>query len=274
MRASVSTQQTGQVMTRLQRESPVALYRQIAIDLAATLTTQYEVGQRLPSENELMTSYGVSRITIRQALTALATQGLIVRQQGKGTFVAPTHLRQDQPPPTGFVDMLTAQGLEPETMLLSFGPRQISGSVARRLQLEQGEALGFRRLYRLAGRPLALTEVYYPPAIGVTITRAAAEAHSSQLLLTKFAGVILGHADLQIRAATIAADLAAALAVDPGLPVLIEDRLSYCTAGLPREHSTLYLHPNFCELHLTLQAGQPLAHAIHPLNSGRTSDAV
>jgi len=246
------------------RESPVALYRQIAEDLAGAVSGRYHVGQRLPSESELMVSYGVSRITVRQALAHLTARGLLVRQQGKGTFVATPRVRQDLRRLTGFVDVLTAQGLEPETHLLDFGPQIVEPTLRERLQLAGGETLAFRRLYLLDGRPLALTEVHYPPAVGIMIEHEAAEQHSSHLLLTEFAGLAIGHADLTIRAAALEADVARYLDLPSGAVALTEERLTYCTAGIPREHSTLYLHPDSCELHLTVQPGQALAHAVRP----------
>lgn len=248
----------------IDRESPIALYRQIADDLAGALEARYHVGQRLPSESALMATYGVSRITVRQALGHLTARGLLVRQQGKGTFVAAPRVRQDLRQLTGFVDVLTAQGLDPETRLLSFGPQSAPPAVRECLALRGDELLSFRRLYLLDGRPLALTVVHYPPEVGVMIEREAAKRHSSQVLLARHAGIAIGHADLTIRAAPLDADLAADLGLAAGTTALVEERLTYCTAGLPREHSTLYLHPDSCELHLTVQPGQTLAHAVRP----------
>ena len=254
----------GKAPVIIDRESPIALYRQIADDLAGALEGRYRIGQRLPSESELMAIYQVSRITVRQALAHLAARGLLVRQQGKGTFVAAPRVRQDLRQLAGFVDVLTAQGLEHETRLLFFGPEVAPPAVRERLDLSGDDVLTFRRLYLLDGRPLALTVVHYPPEVGITIEREAAERHSSQVLLTNHAGIAIGHADLTIRAAPLEADLAAILGLPAVTTALVEERLTYCTAGLPREHSTLYLHPDSCELHLTVQPGQALAHAVRP----------
>lgn len=246
----------------IDRDSPVALHRQIADDLASALPERYHPGERLPSESALMLQYGVSRITVRQALAHLAARGLLVRQQGKGTFVAVPPTRQEARNLSGFVDILTAQGLEPETHLLNFAERAASPQLRARLQLDGDYVLTFRRQYLLAGRPLALTEVSFPPAVALLITREAAERHSSHTLLTACVGLAIGHAELAIRTAVLGDDVAACLALPAGSVALVEERLTYCTAGVPREHSTLYLHPDACELHLTMQPGQALAHAV------------
>ena len=230
----------------IDRDSPVALHRQIADDLAAALAGHYRPGERLPTESALMIKYGVSRITVRQALASLTARGLLARHQGKGTFV----------------DILTAQGLEPETRLLDFAERRASPQIAARLNLSDDYALTFRRQYLLDGRPLALTEVWFPPAVALLIDREAAERHSSHALLVERAGLAIGHAELAIRTAIVRDELAAHLALPSGSAALVEERLTCCTAGIPREHSTLYLHPDACELQLTIAPGQALAHAV------------
>jgi DNA-binding GntR family transcriptional regulator len=246
----------------INRDSPVALHRQIAEDLAAELAGHYHPGERLPTENALMIKYGVSRITVRQALASLTARGLLIRQQGKGTFVAEHALRQEAPPLSGFVDILTAQGLEPATCLLDFAERRPSQQVADHFALADGIALTFRRQYLIDGRPLALTEVWFPPSVALLIDREDAEHHSSHALLTECAGLTIGHVDLAIRTAILRDDLAVQLGLPSGSAALVEERLTYCTAGIPREHSTLYLHPDACELQMTIEPGQTLAHAV------------
>lgn len=246
------------------RDSPVPLYQQIADDLAGALSTRFAEG-RLPSEAELVAAYGVSRITVRQALAHLAERGLLVRKQGKGTFVATPRVRQDLQRLDGFADVLAAQGVQPETRLLSFGVGPASARAHEQLGLPTGEALGFQRQYLAEGHPLAVTEVYYPPALAAQITREAADQHSSHTLLTRFANRAIGHAVLTIRVQQVAAGLAQALGVPPDTAVLVEERLTYDTAGQPLEHSTLYLHPDACELHLTVQPGLALTHAFKAL---------
>jgi GntR family transcriptional regulator len=246
----------------IDRDSPVALHRQIADDLAAALTGHYRPGERLPTESALMIKYGVSRITVRQALANLTARGLLVRRQGKGTFVAGRSLRQEARQLGGFVDILTAQGFEPETRLLDFAERRAGPQIVARLGLTTEYALTFRRQYLLDGHPLALTEVWFPPAVALLIDREAAERRSSHALLAECAGLAIGHTELAIRTTILRGDQAAQLALPGGSVALVEERLTYCTAGIPREHSTLYLHPDACELQMTIEPGQTLAHAV------------
>jgi GntR family transcriptional regulator len=74
---------------RIEREGPVSVWSQVAADLAADITSGALVtGARLPSEPELASVYGVSRITVRHAVRDLAGRGLVVVSRGRGTYVA------------------------------------------------------------------------------------------------------------------------------------------------------------------------------------------
>lgn len=76
-------------MIRLQKDSPIPLYKQFLNELRDRIASgEWSVGTRLPTEAELVSELGVSRVTIRQALSAAAEEGLVVRVPGKGTFVS------------------------------------------------------------------------------------------------------------------------------------------------------------------------------------------
>jgi GntR family transcriptional regulator, arabinose operon transcriptional repressor len=86
---------------QLRKDSPVPLYQQLLNEVRDRISTgEWKVGSRLPSETELASSLGVSRVTIRQALGAAVEAGLLVRARGKGTFVAPAAAVEPQ---RGFV---------------------------------------------------------------------------------------------------------------------------------------------------------------------------
>src|SRR5690606_37654769 len=86
---------------------------------AGILRGDWRTHDRLPSENELIERHGVSRITVRQALADLAGDGLIVRVQGKGSFVAPAPVRQELSRLQGLSEALGGQGREVLTRVLS-----------------------------------------------------------------------------------------------------------------------------------------------------------
>ncbi len=195
-------------------------------------------GERLPTESELIRQYGVSRITVRQALAALAEEGLIERQQGRGTFVAerrtrrkpfegPTHL-------TGSLDELLAQAHDTPIKVLETNRLAADRHEAELLGLRPGEPVyRIKRLRLHEGKPLSLIVNYLPAEIGVRFT--PEELSSGSLLLrleTKF-GLRLQSARQQITAELADPYVAGLLDVRVGAPLLSLERTVYTDDGRP-----------------------------------------
>src|ERR1700689_5531859 len=100
--------------------SSMARYRAIAADLAAKIRDgHYAPGEALPAQRELSAAYGVTLMTLRQALRELGAEGLIVQRPGKGTFVAPPHLAYQLGSLRSFADDLREQGHEVRTTVMA-----------------------------------------------------------------------------------------------------------------------------------------------------------
>lgn len=257
----------------LDRDGPTALYLQIAADLAMRIGQEEGFRDRLPSEAALVTRYGVSRITIRLALDHLARRGLVVRRQGRGTFVAPERNAVTSEPIHGLADILAAQGVEPELELLAFGPAPAPAPVVEALGLESADALLLRRSYHVAGQPAALTEVFYPPSVGSAFTRTEAEAHSSVMLLTRFAGLRLVKSDITVRVQVASTDLAEILQVPAGTALMVIRRITYTEAGNPCEYSTLFARAGVAEFAVTASGTDAQMDGFRPLSSGMIADS-
>ncbi|MFC4652681.1 GntR family transcriptional regulator [Lactococcus nasutitermitis] len=80
----------------------------------------WQIGQRLPSERDLAERFGVSRMTARQAITALVEEGILDRRVGSGTYVASRRVREKMRGTTSFTDIIKAQGKEPSSEVLSY----------------------------------------------------------------------------------------------------------------------------------------------------------
>lgn len=142
---------------RLQRDSPVPVWAQIEESLAARIAGgELRVGDRLPSERELAEQLRVSRGTIRQALDALATRGLVERGVGRGTFVAAGKVEVRLSEVAGFTERLARTGLVASARVLHAALAPAGAQVASALAIQDGSpALRVERL-RFVGR-LALT---------------------------------------------------------------------------------------------------------------------
>jgi len=109
----------------------------VAKSLREELRHEYIVGGRLPAEPELAAQYGVSRGTVRQALTVLEREGSIIRRQGAGTYVHYISRVQTRAEHAyEFTDLLRSAGFEPGIRLDSFGVEPLSAELAARIDME------------------------------------------------------------------------------------------------------------------------------------------
>jgi GntR family phosphonate transport system transcriptional regulator len=148
------------------RRSGVAVWRQIADTLTAEIRNRsfVETG-RLPSETELATRFGVNRHTLRQAVGALQTEGLLRIEKGRGMFVQHELLNYALSRRTRFSENLQRQGLLPGKQMLVARRMVAPERVARELKLAKGDfVLMVETLNEANEQPISLATAYYPAA--------------------------------------------------------------------------------------------------------------
>jgi len=244
---------------KLRRDSHVALHRQLAQQLrnAIALGT-YKAGDRLPAEPELAERHGVSRITARQAVMQLVRERLVVRRQGKGTFVAEPPVRHDLLDPHGIYDELVARGIDPRTEVLEYALKAPPPEVNERLRSGGRKVVHWERLYLRRGEPFALSSVYLAPAISV-VSRAQVEQHSTYQLFERVLGVKVSHADLSVRAEAPTPQLRRQLKFRAGAPVIALERVSYDAANTPLEFTQYWADAEGYEFVLRMRGKVPIA---------------
>ncbi|GAB4035263.1 MAG: GntR family transcriptional regulator [Rubrivivax sp.] len=214
------------------------LYQQIKGLLVRSLQGgEWRPGEAIPSEIELAARFKVSQGTVRKAIDELATENLLVRRQGKGTFVA-THAEERtqyrflrlQP------DAEAAVALR--RRLLDCRRLRAPADVARPLELKAGDGvLLIRRLLLQGEQPVVLDEIWLPaaPFKGLTAERLAANRGPMYAYFESEYGVRMIRAEEKIRAVAAAGEAAQLLAVQAGAPLLSVERLSYTYGDKPVE---------------------------------------
>lgn len=215
------------------------LYQQIKTLLIRSLQAgEWRPGEAIPSEVELAARYKVSQGTVRKAIDEMSTENLLVRRQGKGTFVA-THaeeqvqyrflrLMPDSPADAGPV---TREFLDCKRM-------RAPAEVARALELKSGDAVVLvRRVLNFAGRPVVLDEIWLPGSMfkGLTIERLGEYRGPMYGFFETEYGVRMILAEEKIRAVAADEGVAKILHVEPGTPLLSVERLSRTYDNKPVE---------------------------------------
>jgi GntR family transcriptional regulator len=235
-------------------ESPTysPLYRQIKSLLIQALEAgEWHPGEVIPSEMELATRFNVSQGTVRKAIDELAAENLLLRRQGKGTFVA-TH--NDPRAFFRFLRLVPLSGdIEPSRSVpLDCWRAKAGPEAARALELKVGDAIVIvRRVLEFAGKPVVADEIYLPGETFAALTLDMMK-DSQESLYTLFEsrfGVRMVRAVERLRA--VAADRASAevLHVGEGSPLLSVERISYTYGDKPVEwRRGLYLTQDHCYL--------------------------
>lgn len=225
-----------------QSERPLPLYAQIRGALREKiLDGGYAHHARLPSESDLMQAYGVSRITVRQALRDLENEQLIFKVPGKGAFVSKPRPSQELTRLQGFGEAMSRLGYQTVNRLLSLRELPASASIAERLQLSPGAPVVEIRRVRLVERePISVDLTYVPAALGQRLAREDLVNRDIFLIIENDYAIPLGHADLAIDATTASPELAGELGVSSGSPLLHIERLTHDKDGRPLDYEHLY----------------------------------
>ncbi|WP_114973122.1 GntR family transcriptional regulator [Rhodoferax ferrireducens] len=234
------------------------LYQQIkGLILNSLRLGEWKPGEAIPSEMELAARFRVSQGTVRKAIDELAAENLLVRRQGKGTFVA-THAEQHVQ--FRFLKLVPDSGTPG-----SEGPAQrdivecrrarASADVARALALRTGDpVLQVRRVLSFAGSPTILEDIWLPaaPFKGLTAERLANYQGPMYALFETEFNVRMVRAEEKIRAEPATDGREMLLKVEHGAPLLSVERIAYTYKDVPMELRRGYYRTDTHHYHNTL----------------------
>jgi GntR family transcriptional regulator len=206
------------------------LYQQIKALITQSLQSgEWKPGELIPSEVELAGRYKVSQGTVRKAIDELAAEHLVVRRQGKGTFVAShtearAHFR--------FLKLMPDEGVSqhPDHQYVEVKRIRAAAEVARLLDLKSGDAVVYiKRVMSFDGAPTILEELWLPGQLfkGLTAERLAEYKGPMYGLFESEFGTRMIRAQEKIRAVAADASAAEYLKVPEGTPLLCADRVSF-----------------------------------------------
>jgi GntR family transcriptional regulator len=214
------------------------LYQQIKALITQSLQSgEWKPGELIPSEVELAGRFKVSQGTVRKAIDELAAENLVMRRQGKGTFVSTHHEARAH---FRFLRLVPDEGVPhyPESKFIEVKRVRAPADVARLMDLKSGDAVIFiKRVQYFDGVPTIVEELWLPGVIfkGLTAERLVEYKGPMYGLFETEFGTRMIRASEQIRAVCADAGAAQLLNIDLGTPLLSSERVSFTYGDKPVE---------------------------------------
>ncbi|MEW6229845.1 MAG: GntR family transcriptional regulator [Bacillota bacterium] len=227
----------GVCETRRIREDSRPLYIRVASALRDDIISgRLSSEAKLPSEAELTRMFGVSRATVREALSALERDGLISKAQGKGTFARRPQftLSSGLSRNKGFTETVREMGLTPGTSYLSLDWEPADSNLARVLRVPLGTSITVIKRVRTAdGEPMIYTVDRLPTSIlGEDITKETFPESLFEHLRDK-RGIVFGYSDLSVQSIVPSPYVAGLLHLPPNMPLLLIEEVYYTPRDEP-----------------------------------------
>ena len=247
---------------KINRQDKAPLYDLIEQNLRELiLGGRLNTGEAVPSEWELADLYGVSRLTVRNALDNLTRQGWLIRRHGVGTFVAQPTVTEISPRKLSFTEQMRAIGRQPGSRMVSLRVQPADAEVAGMLRLEEGDPVVELVRVRLAdGEPILLETNF------LSQKRFPALEHATELANTSLYEHITTH--YQTSVALMDQTLEPVLLTDTeaqhletiaGAPALLSKVLAYTNNGEPIEYSWSVTRGDKCRFYFSFRRGEECA---------------
>lgn len=217
----------------------IPLYVQIAESLLEQIESgALPPGSRLPSERALSERLGVNRMTLRQALDVLSRQGLLDRRQGNGTYITEPKIERAASRLVPFTKGMQRQGYTTGAQVLMLQQREASLSVAARLKLPVSTPIYYAHRVRSLNQIPVMLETFALPASRFPNLETQDLDHRSLYeVMEKEYGIVISQARQSLEAVPATEYEASCLAVAPGAPLMLEERLGLDSKNQPVEYA-------------------------------------
>lgn len=230
---------SGRGASAIDRTLPIPFYYQLRDILRNEIIAgRLGVNQKLPSERELCERYGVSRPTVREAIEALANEGLLRSEKGRGTFVAePKIVEGLLETPSGFTDAMSAQGIPFTTRVLELALEPANTLVARELYVAEGTpVVKLVRLRSIFDAPVLQVASFLLERFFAGLAAADLKSVSLYHILRTRYGVTAARATRYMEAVAAGREQAELLGIRPGDPLMLIESTTYTAEGQPFEY--------------------------------------
>jgi len=231
--------------TPLNRTPGTSLHRQLFLVLRDQIMRgAYAPGALLPNEDQLCAQFGVSRITVRRALSDLEVLDLLEKRQGSGTFVSPRLPPVRAPATLGFIGQQQQMSNDTTVTVLSFEAEiAVPPDIGQQLELLPGAtALHVVRLRKQSDVPVMVTDAWIPSHLGVAITKKQLQHEALFELLIK-QGVRFDRVVQETTAVAATPAYAGLLQTEVGQPLLKLTRILYDQERRPVQHLSVHVSP-------------------------------
>ncbi|TFG62912.1 MAG: GntR family transcriptional regulator [Spirochaetales bacterium] len=222
----------------LDKDVPIPLYYQLKEILLEEIKNS-EAGVIIPPEMELCSRFGISRPTVRQAITELVSEGYLTRQKGRGTFISTPKIKQDfLLVLESFNDEMQHKGLTPATKVLEFEQAKSDERVSEMLKLKLGsDVVKLRRLRFTNGEPIVLVLSFLPFDKLPSILTRNMEKDSLYRILEKEYGYTIERTLRTLESRLAGEYEAEVLGLKKGAAIQYIETVAFLTGGDPVEFS-------------------------------------
>lgn len=220
----------------IDKSSPIPIYYQ----LESFIKNQIESGnilpgENIPSEREYAESYGISRMTVRQAINSLVNEGLLYRKKGSGTFVSEKKIEQPLQGLTSFTEDMKKRGMTPTSKLIHFEIIPANSFIANELQIrEYAPVYEIKRIRLADGEPMALETNYLSANLVKGLTEQEVKASIYSYVEEKL-GLRITHAEQLIESVRASEEHEKLLYIEKDHPMLYIQRNTFLHDGTPLE---------------------------------------
>ncbi|MEH7352392.1 GntR family transcriptional regulator [Neobacillus drentensis] len=242
-------------MKPLQPESVIPLYHQLMERLKDSIEKgNWTPGDKIPSENQLMDQFSVSRNTAKKAIEELVQDGILYRIQGKGTFVAKPKLQQSLMGFYSFSKVLKEKGMNPKDIILKIEEAKPTSKIREALQLGEDEnVIEMKRLRCANNEPYILESSFIPKNLISNMEQLKKVGEISLYdLFTQEYNIVVTRAKEAFEPVLIRSEESEYLQTEEGLPALLLERTAYDVNGVPVEFCRSIVRGDRCRFYTEL----------------------